>query len=105
MTNRAAVHFFLFAVMVLFSGCLIYKPTGVYLTGEWTDFIPEEGVHYYAGQKLKIRFSNDSFYYNAEQWSDVVSENDTCAYYRDKVYAAGKYLIKQNNLYTVLQVY
>jgi hypothetical protein len=85
--------------LVVISGCLIYKPTGEYLTGEWTDFIPKEGVHYYAGQKIIVKFSNDSFYYHAEQWSDVEREGDTCAYYNNDVYAAGKYIIKQNNLY------
>lgn len=85
-------------LLVIISGCMIYKPTGEYLTGEWTDFIPKEGAMYFGGSKLEIRFTRDSFYYHMNKWSDVVNERDTCQYENENVYAAGRYMIRQHVL-------
>lgn len=85
-------------VLLIFSGCMIYKPTGEYLTGEWTDFTPKEGVMYFAASKLEIKFTRDSFYYHMNKWSDVVNVRDTCQYENEDVYAAGRYMIRQNVL-------
>jgi hypothetical protein len=86
-------------LLVIFSGCLSFKPDSEYITGEWTDFIPKQGVHYYSGEEHKFTFKNDSFYYHAERWTDIERENDTCIYYKNNFFAAGKYLAKEDKLY------
>lgn len=86
-------------LVIIFSGCLSFKPDSEYLTGEWTDFIPKQGVQYFAGEEHKFTFKIDSFYYHAERWSDVQRENDTCSFYDDNRYAAGKYMVKEDVLY------
>jgi hypothetical protein len=89
-----------FLLITFIAGCSASRPDGDYLTGDWTDFIPKKGTEYNSGNKVELRFLEQGvYYYHVEQWTDAGNSKDTCGFYSNEQYSAGKFTAKGNSLY------
>lgn len=90
----------LLLISLTFAGCSASDPDSEFLNGDWTDYVPKKGTQDYAGNKVEIRFMKKLgvFYYHVEQWSDVETGKDTCGFYSNEQYSAGKFNSKGNTL-------
>ncbi len=85
-------------ILILLPGCITYYINGLYIKGQWTDFVrPKRPVGYFGMNSITIRFTSDSFFYYNNRWSDVIS-NEPCPYYSGEEYACGKYAINDGLL-------
>lgn len=93
--------YFTFLIMMFLCGCTgMNEKMQSHLQGKWEQKLRPDMI-YMAGERNDFIFHNDSFKVRMTWWSDEIFYNpwDPCWFVEPVEYAAGKYLMDNNNIY------